>query len=99
MTYEQIKELIDAFRAETQADSITPDTLGQLIQKILDYASDEGVIRGGLQELIDTRDDALNRIGTAENEAESNISVAKEEALDEISEAIEGINITYRVIE
>lgn len=99
MTYDQIKELIDAFRTETQADSITPDTLGQLIQKILDYASDDGVIRGGLQELIDTRDDALNRIGTAKNEAESNISLAKEEALDEISEAIEGINITYRVIE
>lgn len=99
MTYDQIKELIDAFRAETQADSITPDTLGQLIQKILDYASDEGVIRGGLQELIDTRDDALNQIGSAENEAESNISVAKEDALDAISEAIEGINITYRVIE
>ena len=34
MTYDQIKELIDAFRTETQADSITPDTLGQLIQKI-----------------------------------------------------------------
>ena len=87
MTYDQIKELIDAFRTETQADSITPDTLGQLIQKILDYASDEGVIRGGLQELIDTRDDALNRIGTAESEAKSNVSLAKEDALDAIEEA------------
>ena len=77
MTYDQIKELIDAFRAETQADSITPDSLGQLIQKILDYASDEGVIRSGLQELIDTRDDALSRIGTA-----------KSEALEEIDDAV-----------
>lgn len=97
MTYDQIKELIDAFRTETQADSITPDTLGQLIQKILDYASDEGVIKSGLQELIDTRDDALNRIGTAESEAKSNVSHAKEDALDAIEEAIEGLEVHYDI--
>lgn len=97
MTYDQIKELIDAFRTETQADSITPDTLGQLIQKILDYASDEGVIKSGLQELIDKRDDALNQIGTAESEAKSNVSLAKEDALDAIEEAIEGLEVHYDI--
>lgn len=98
MTYEEITQLIDAFRAENEPDSITPDILGQLIQKILDYASDEGVIRNGLQDLIDTRDDALIQIDSAKTEASEEIETAKDEALEEIEEAKSTVDLQYEII-
>ena len=98
MTYDQIKELIDAFRTETQADSITPDILGQLIQKILDYASDEGVIRQGLEELIETRDEALEQIASAESASTGAIDSAKQDALDAIEQAKSDIDLFYEII-
>ena len=49
------------------------------------------------EEIEQARDDALNQIGTAENEAKSNVSLAKEEALDAIEEAIEGLEVHYDI--
>lgn len=98
MTYDQIKELIDAFRTETQADSITPDILGQLIQKILDYASDEGVIRQGLEELIETRDEALEQIASAEEASTGAVEAAKQDALESIEQTKSDIDLFYEII-
>ncbi len=98
MTYDQIKELIDAFRAETQADSISPDILGQLIQKILDYASAEGIITQGLEALTEARDDALAQITSAEETAAGDIETAKQDALDAIGQAKSDIDLFYEII-
>lgn len=49
------------------------------------------------EEIEQARDDALNQIGTAKSEAESNISLEKEEALDAIAEAIEGLEVHYDI--
>ena len=49
------------------------------------------------EEIEQARDDALSRIGTAGSEAESNVNLAKEDALDAIAEAIEGLEVHYDI--
>ena len=90
MTYQELKQLIDAFRAETQPDSITPDTLGQLLDKIAQFSEDkdpESKIDEGLQDIADALTDALEDINEGKTTAESVIASAKNEALEEITAA------------
>ena len=89
MTYQELKQLIDAFRAETQPDSITPDTLGQLLDKIAQFSEDKdpgSKIDEGLQDIADALTDALEDINEGKSTAESVIASAKTEALEDINE-------------
>ena len=49
------------------------------------------------EQIEQARDDALSQIGTAGSEAESNVNLVKEEALNAISEAIEGLEVHFDI--
>lgn len=57
MDNENLTQLIDAFRAETANAAITPESLGSIIQKILNTVYES--VGGGINIVCDTKDDVL----------------------------------------
>ena len=57
MDNENLTQLIDAFRAETANAAITPESLGSILQKILNTVYES--VGGGINIVCDTKDDVL----------------------------------------
>ena len=59
MDNENLTQLIDAFRAETANAAITPESLGSILQKILNTVYES--VGGGINIVCDTKDDTPSK--------------------------------------
>ncbi len=89
MTYDELITLINAFRAETQQDAITPDSMGQLLKKMVDYVAERDIetsVEAGLEEIEGALESATSEIAEARDLA---IETIEEEYPGSTSEVTE----------
>lgn len=80
--FDQLTQLIDALRAETQASSITPERLGSIIQQIVDILPDldDSDIANAAATALEAAQAAINRAESALSAARSAEAAAAEVA-------------------
>lgn len=95
MTYQELIDLATQIRDNSTAASNTAELVGSTVLAVIQYFQ----VRSGTAAIDAEVQQALELIDQAGTTATGSINTAKDDALDAIAEAIEGINITYRVIE
>lgn len=101
MTYDELITLINAFRAETQQNAITPDSLGQLLKKMVDYVKERDIdtsVEHALEQIEEAYNTAMDGIGDAVTNGEEDIATAKDEAISAVESLVEEFDLKYVVL-
>lgn len=95
MTYQELINLATQIRDNSAAASNTAELVGSTVLAVIQYFQ----VRSGSAAIDAEVQQALELIDQAGTTATGSINTAKEDALDAINEAIQGIDITYKVID